>query len=337
MKLERIKWIDTTKGMCIFLVVFGHCITREGVGKVFFLNRLIYSFHVPLFFLISGINLKLNGSLVDFVKKRIIRVVLPAYLFVALYNICIVLINGINIHRGGYREFLKLIFCFRDSMIANWWFLPALFTAQIILFFINKLYNNFLKIVVLGMCLSLYIINYFNDNIAFPFCLEISALALLFLAVGFYGKELLHRVHSHKGFVLALLIWVTSIVISVKCGYGAMNMWGCNIYNLPLFIFGGLSGSYIVIYLSKKVEKITMIGKLGKETLWIYGIHYIFLDIFCEIVEMYIENSDFIQNLLIVFTGSVIIITCSYFVAFLKRKIIRKALICFKTILWQTG
>lgn len=48
-KIKRIDWIDVAKGVGIFLMVMGHTSMPDAV------NRWIYSFHMPLFFLLSGL------------------------------------------------------------------------------------------------------------------------------------------------------------------------------------------------------------------------------------------------------------------------------------------
>lgn len=59
---KRNNYIDILKGICIVLVIFGHCI-QYGSGASFRSNslyfenvvfKLIYSFHMPLFIMISG-------------------------------------------------------------------------------------------------------------------------------------------------------------------------------------------------------------------------------------------------------------------------------------------
>ena len=53
---RRIVYLDFVKGVAIFLVVFGHCI-QYGNDATFFpsmLYKIIYSFHMPLFALVSG-------------------------------------------------------------------------------------------------------------------------------------------------------------------------------------------------------------------------------------------------------------------------------------------
>ncbi len=58
----RNQYVDSLKGLCIFLVIFGHCL-QYGSGAVFLSDgeywenlgmKFIYSFHMPLFMAISG-------------------------------------------------------------------------------------------------------------------------------------------------------------------------------------------------------------------------------------------------------------------------------------------
>lgn len=55
--LTREKHIDIIKGIAIFLVLWGHCIQSIAGDEGFFSNwviRIIYSFHMPLFMVMSG-------------------------------------------------------------------------------------------------------------------------------------------------------------------------------------------------------------------------------------------------------------------------------------------
>lgn len=54
---QRIRWLDTAKGIGIFLVVTGHCLTssiRADVPAYSLIYELIYSFHMPFLIFLSG-------------------------------------------------------------------------------------------------------------------------------------------------------------------------------------------------------------------------------------------------------------------------------------------
>lgn len=53
----RIDYIDSARGLAILFVLIGHlCSLKHGLGQYF------YSFHMPMFFIISGMLLSYNDS-----------------------------------------------------------------------------------------------------------------------------------------------------------------------------------------------------------------------------------------------------------------------------------
>ena len=53
----RIDYIDSARGLAILFVLIGHlCSLKYGLGQYF------YSFHMPMFFIISGMLLSYNDS-----------------------------------------------------------------------------------------------------------------------------------------------------------------------------------------------------------------------------------------------------------------------------------
>ena len=54
MSIKRLDYIDEIRGIAILLVVVGHIIQFNGISKNNSVFEFIYSFHMPLFFAISG-------------------------------------------------------------------------------------------------------------------------------------------------------------------------------------------------------------------------------------------------------------------------------------------
>ena len=75
--VKRIEWVDVAKGIGIFLVVLGHTSAQ--------LRNLIYGFHMPLFFFLSGVVFnKEKYSIKGFVKSRFNSLILPYIFFYVL-------------------------------------------------------------------------------------------------------------------------------------------------------------------------------------------------------------------------------------------------------------
>ena len=56
---DRIEWIDIAKGFGILLVILGHTIAYDCSHIVY---NSIYSFHMPLFFFLSGVMSKKENT-----------------------------------------------------------------------------------------------------------------------------------------------------------------------------------------------------------------------------------------------------------------------------------
>lgn len=87
-KKERLTYLDVAKGIGILLVVIGHvyAFNRQIVDRFFVI--WLYSFHMPLFFIISGmlIAYKDEKDIWKFVKKRIKGILIPYVFFSIFFN-----------------------------------------------------------------------------------------------------------------------------------------------------------------------------------------------------------------------------------------------------------
>ncbi len=102
MKGKRLRSLDIAKGIAIILVVIGHAIpdasARQGISSpaLEILFSVIYSFHMPLFFLISGYfvdTLSAAVSRKQLIWKKFQRLMIP-YLFVGLaYAPCKIILS----------------------------------------------------------------------------------------------------------------------------------------------------------------------------------------------------------------------------------------------------
>ena len=64
---KRIEWVDFAKGVAIILVIIGHTVQEGKNGSI--LRGLIFSFHMPLFFILSSLTFRFSETMNDFIKK----------------------------------------------------------------------------------------------------------------------------------------------------------------------------------------------------------------------------------------------------------------------------
>lgn len=128
---RRIEYIDIARGIGILLVVLGH----NDFGYISpFGYKLIYSFHMPLFFFLSGYFLNASIPFVDFFKKRFNSLLKP-YLF----TIFLIYFFYVSFDTMSFATALRRIVksFYGTGYYIDWvqlWFLPHLFAASLYAF-----------------------------------------------------------------------------------------------------------------------------------------------------------------------------------------------------------
>ena len=180
---ERIEYVDIAKAVAIFLVVLGHTVTSNSDAKI-----IIYSFHMPLFFILAGFFLNDNNfnysGIAVFINTKIKRLLVPY------------LIWGVIWMRLGVKNFALLLYGSYSSIIeagslSSLWFIPVLFTASVIAYLANSLINSLLsnKYRLLGKTIIaslFFLLSFLIDapRIGLPFGADIAIMASSFTLWG---------------------------------------------------------------------------------------------------------------------------------------------------------
>jgi fucose 4-O-acetylase-like acetyltransferase len=191
---KRIISLDILKAFAIFLVCWGHAIQYLHHDETFWNNKIwemIYSFHMPLFFFISGY----------FVRKSIVTLKFTVFLRKRSFELIIPYLSWHILHLLYYK------ICYGSLTFGgkSWlWFLPVLFVCQLILFLLNKLYFKN-KICCIIFFLVLFLIPSFGRFVFY----------LLFLLLGFIVSFYYHS--NEKGFRVIALISI--LIFLFLCPY----------------------------------------------------------------------------------------------------------------------
>ncbi len=256
-KPARVQWLDIAKGIAIVLMVIGHA---EGIpGTV---RGIIFSFHMPLFFLVSGYLIKdldVKENL-----KRSCRSLLKPYVIVCLIEAVLSMYSAGNLEDAG-----KALFSGLDDMVLGlsgvsgmlnehgsvWlvWFVICLFFARNLYILIRSLLRDrpqvFLYLVILILFGAGYLI---GTRYAFlPWSLDVALVSVIFIAVGevLRTTEVIERKNP---FVLtgALLIWAAFLFTRTYIELATRRY--------P-FVIGGvieaIAGSIFILFLSKILEE----------------------------------------------------------------------------------
>ena len=178
-KLEnrRLVWLDTAKGIGIVLVVYGHQLRSQILtGKVDpfwqapFQDALIYTFHMPLFFFISGLTFSHtfhSRNRENFVRSRLGTLLYPYFLW-SLISLGLAMSGSRYVnHSVGFGDFIGIIW----RPVFQFWFLYALFICQMIAFFVG-MRQKIIAVIAVGALLSPLDLHYpilVEANVSFPF------------------------------------------------------------------------------------------------------------------------------------------------------------------------
>ncbi|MDR1024478.1 MAG: acyltransferase family protein, partial [Treponema sp.] len=142
---SRLEYIDLLKAFTIFCVLWGHVIQQFDNGLDWFhctqnpVFAFIYSFHMPLFFMVSGFFFKssLRLNLAEFLKKKGLQLLLPWFvwcIFIYIWDN-----RGGNLLRGGnLPRLLGDVF-----YNAGWyWFLREMFLSCLLAWLGYKIFKK---------------------------------------------------------------------------------------------------------------------------------------------------------------------------------------------------
>jgi polysaccharide biosynthesis protein PslL len=153
---NRIEYIDIARGIGILLVVMGH---NDFSLISPFAYHVIYSFHMPLFFFLSGYFLNASIPFLDFIKKRFHSLLKP-YLF----TIFLIYFTSVSFEKMGFQTALFRITksLYGSGYYIDWvqlWFLPHLFVVSLYAFLflaaLGPWNNRYIRWIVLIITLGL--------------------------------------------------------------------------------------------------------------------------------------------------------------------------------------
>jgi polysaccharide biosynthesis protein PslL len=133
--VQRVGYVDIAKGIGIILVVMGH---NDFALISPFAHKFIYSFHMPMFFFMSGMFLKTDLPLWNFLKNRFHRVLKPFLAILLLIYFGSLSFSKVSMVVAS-RRLLKAMY--GSGHYIDWvhlWFLPHLFAVSLFAYLFFK-------------------------------------------------------------------------------------------------------------------------------------------------------------------------------------------------------
>jgi fucose 4-O-acetylase-like acetyltransferase len=265
---KRIEWVDVSKVLVIWLMVLGHILEKSGIDSV--ARNMIYSFHMPFFFFVSGFlyNAKSNNFrqftianvkslLIPYVFLRLcsFTVLIPYILFTSLdvSNYLIEFIDGRGNSPGGASWFLLCFFCVKE-----------------LYYWIDKQNARFKWAIIVLLAFVSYILPnrlFWNLDGAF--------MAIPFFFIGSQYKQLSSKIMS-ESFLgnKAIVLFLFFMVFVSSCYQGTVSIYDSNFGNFPMLFYPvAFTGIAAVLLFSYQMRSNHYFEVCSKGTIVIMGLH----------------------------------------------------------------
>lgn len=251
------EWINVLKGIGILSVVVGHIV--PGI-----LSVMIYMFHMPLFFLISGYLFKSGKDQRVYFVEKIQHLIIPYFSFLLLVYIAPKIYQIVSAGEG-WGAWLTLaenvVMGGRDltGTAGVFWFVTCLFLTQQVFSYLMLHLSQKMMLVVVSVAYVLSLVNSYFNQFWLPLNANVILAALPFFYVGFVAK----------GFDLGRLV-IPAVILAIAAvgllGAGFDNKYHMKMahYGLPIVTFvSSISVVVVLVALSKLIEKHVSSVKMG--------------------------------------------------------------------------
>ena len=263
-KKKYLKEIDICKGFACILVVLGHALKQTGEGNAVFdlLLALIYGFHMPLFFFLSGL---VSAKITEFcgweerlcyIKKRAFRLLIPYFTVGFIYMPVKYVLSDYAVRKYNYSEMWRIFV--GENPNASLWFLYVLFWISVFCTcFLRKRNLRFWMLATLIFSAACYTLGFPQRLLKYCF----------FFILGIYVRsnyETLTGTWINAGF-----IWVSAAAFLLTNMGMIFLKWSG--FSFLTALSGTICSFMAAVYFSRKdTEVIRILTFLGKYCMDIY-------------------------------------------------------------------
>ncbi|MCR4589374.1 MAG: acyltransferase [Lachnospiraceae bacterium] len=305
----RLKYLDLAKGVGIILVILGHISYLSENSRIF-----IVSFHMPLFFVISGILIYLKKEESRDFKENAVRkanrMLIPYFAYSAAGIVIYYIYYLLTGRDGGIptviSDIVQTLTLYGFSVM---WFLPAIFGAELLFIFLLKKTRYPLPITIVLTAAAL-ILNIYLEKANAVYGLQqlfsifhLVAVMLLripvcasFVAAGYFvsqswentgslGPGKFSKITIPADIFLGVDFMILTAVISHLNSVTDLHFLIFN--NVIMYYIAALAGSFGLIFLCKAAEgacnmpPLKLITYFGKNSLIIMVTHLNFYVLLC--------------------------------------------------------
>lgn len=255
----RIDWLDLAKGLGIALVYVGH--TSLGLGVI---GKWIWSFHMPLFFFISGLlfdELK-HKHPYAYLKDKITKLLWPYFTFsIVVMILWFLFLPDFSLSKQIHSVLLGNGPAHGIAL----WFVFSLFLTEIAFWFIANIVNSKTGRVLVFIVFSAIGFGLYKNDVHYIWNLEIIPTSIVFYGIGHLLRDNLTSNKYSFGIAKLLLCLTASLLINFYFAFSnfiQVDLFSNQLGSYYCFYLGALSGIALIFTLSIILNKYKASHKL---------------------------------------------------------------------------
>lgn len=309
---KRYTFVDYAKVIGMFLVIYAHL-----SPNTVWIKRWIYTFHMPLFFIISGWLSKGPQSLKTCLISQFKHLLVPAVFFTLLFVVFMCVPYhfgffdlqsdaGISAKSNVFDTGLAIIqydlgrFIHGGKILpVTMWFLFALFYCHILNWFRIK-WGSWFYVICLLLLSTVFIHK-------LPFFISQGVLGYMFFFMG-QQKELLLKLLSLKTPYYLVMVMISLTILCFNYGIDIFKLKMGVLpapFNLVLMFVNGVLGSVLMLRVCMLFKKNSFVEKLSKSLITCLGMQFVF-------IYAYKHTIHYGQNILVSLLATVVIMMACY-------------------------
>lgn len=287
--VQRIPWIDVCRGIAIILVLYGHALHNDTQ------RFLIYAFHMPLFFFVSGIVFKkdLHKSFFSVLYKNVKSILIPYFLFAVLTFIASYILLQPQVYT--YDSFMKQAYGVffgngNNGYLAYnvaLWFLPCLFLIKVSFALLTKYVQKQRVILTVLVLMSLvgYYFSALHPSVKLFYGLETAFTGFVFFGAGYLwnqSEKIKHVFMQRKVVLLIVFAAIAGIFAWLNFYFygNQIDMRMNHLNNYYFFYLGAFGGIAASVLLSMIIKKNVLLEYFGKHSLILFVWHTVLFTYF---------------------------------------------------------
>ncbi len=263
---QRVEWLDSAKGVAMITVVLYHVLLGfETAGLVQpssileYTNIYLRAAATPIFFIVSGFFIERSMSKYGykkFFKGALLFLVYPYFLW-SIIQIAVKIVFASLVNKTETFEIVSLLY----EPVAQFWFLHALFLAQVIYALIHKTQKQNILI----FAAIIFAASFVNGSVGFV-ADALRSSGLLLIGVYFAKENRILKIQPMKVVIISLIIL---LLTGPLYAYYIMPMGIAGRSN----IIGGITTFIVVAALLAKYGSPKILEIFGKYSMYIYVMH----------------------------------------------------------------